>query len=249
MQSSVGWLLGVQGSDGGWGFNTRSESDAESTAWAMRALRGHRMAVPENAAGFIQRCRRSDGGFGIYPAESPLGRPWKSGHPDVTALVVGTLGVPDGPAENFLRSCWLQTNRPLPSARVQSRFYPCAMLLEWEVVPASWPVLEKLCELMSYNRAENAFDQALLLRCLTRLHIQKASSVAAGLRRMQRVDGGWPPSAFLQTITRQGPEMPEPACVDDQRIVTTAAAVSALARSENARSNLAGHSNQAPVMA
>jgi len=231
LQQSADWLLGIQNNDGGWGFSVGQESDAESTAWTMLALRGQDRAVPKSAIDFIQRCRRSDGGIGLFPAERGAGRLSKPGNPDVTALVMRALDTGNGFAEDFLKTCWLQTNRPLPQARLQSRFHTFTMLLDWESMPASWPVLEKLCELMASNQAENAFDQALLLRCLTRLRIQKASSISAGLRRMQQADGGWPSSASLQ-LTVSGAEGMGPVCLDNRRILTTAAAVAALARSE-----------------
>jgi len=233
LAQSADWMSGLQNDDGGWGFSAGQESDAESTSWTILALRGQGRAVPESATHFLERCRRSDGGIGLYPAERGAGRLSKPENPDVAALMMRALGTGDASAEDFLKTCWLQTNRPLPPARLQSRFHTFAMLLEWESMPPTWPVLEKLCELMSSNRAENAFDQALLLRCLTRLRIQKASSVAAGLRRMQQADGGWPSSASLR-LTVSGSEGSGPIYSDDQRILTTAAAVSALAGSANA---------------
>lgn len=233
LQQSAEWLLSLQNKDGGWGFKTGEESDAESTAWTMLALRGLDRVVPESAGDFIQRCRRSDGSIGLFPAERGTGRLSKPGNPDLTALTMRALDTGNGFAEDFLKSCWLQTNRPLPQARLQSRFHTLNIVLEWQAIPSSWPVLEKLCELMSLNRTENAFEQALLLRCLTHLRIQKASSVSAGLRRMQQADGGWPSSASLQ-LTIPGAEGIGPVCLDDQRILTTAAAVSSLARSVGA---------------
>ncbi|MBZ5522669.1 MAG: terpene cyclase/mutase family protein [Acidobacteriia bacterium] len=238
LQESLEWLLDIQGSDGGWGFNVRAESDAESTAWVVKALHGHHRAFHESAIRLIERCRRPDGGFGAFAPESPSGRAWTLGSPDVTAVVISAFGGSDPLAADFLRSCWLQTNRPLPAFRIQSRFYTCALVLEWEEPEGSWPVLEKLCELMSWNKADNAFDQALLLRCLTRLQIQKSGSVAAGLRRLQRFDGSWPASASLTLAPGRGSDS-EPAG-DDKRIVSTAAAVSALARYESTSSSIAG---------
>jgi hypothetical protein len=234
LQQSGDWLQANQNEDGGWGFRRGLASDAESTAWAMLALRGQERALPESALHFLHRCRRADGGTGLFPASFESG-PWsKPGHPDVTALIARVLKNGDASAENFLKTCWLQTNRPLPQARLQSRFHTFSMLLEWEAMPASWPMLEKLCELMASNRAENAFDQALLLRCLTALRIQKASSVSAGLRRMQLPDGGWPCSATLH-LTDPGTEATGPVGFDDQRTLTTAAAVMSLARSTGAK--------------
>jgi hypothetical protein len=243
VRQSLKWLLSVQGSDGGWGLSLRAESDAESTAWAIRALRGYDQRVPESAVRFIERCRRSDGGIGPYAPESPSGRAWTVGSPDVTALAISVLGssggapidAPDPAAADFLRSCWLQTNRPLPAFRVQSRFYACALLLALDAPEGSWPVLEKLCELMSWNKADNAFDQAMLLRCLTGLQIQKSASVASGLRRMQRPDGGWPASALI-TVAPGRTSGTETGNTDDKRIVTTVAAIAALAQCAGASS-------------
>lgn len=236
LQYSADWLSTLQNNDGGWGFSAGQESDAESTAWTMLALRSQGRAVPESATHFIQRCRRSDGGIGPDPAERGSWKWSKPGNPDVTALTMRTLSGGDSSAEDFLKACWLQTNRPLPPARLQSKFFTMAMLLEWESLPASWPVLEKLCGLMASNRAGNAMDQALLLRCLTCLRIQHASSVSAGLRRMQQPDGGWPSSASLRLSVSGTAEL-APAYADDRRILTTTAAIAALARSERTKPN------------
>jgi hypothetical protein len=234
LRVSTDWLLSLQNQDSGWGFKAGENSDAESTAWAMLALRGQNRAIPAQAMDFIHSCRSTDGGIGLYPAESVPRKAARRGKPDVSALVMRALDTVDASAEEFLKIGWIQTNRPLPAARLQSRFYTCALLLEWESLPQSWPMLEKLCALMSLNRAENAFDQALLLRCLTRLRIQKASSVSAGLRRLQQVDGGWPSSASQVTVS--GTETPGAVCLDDQRVLTTVAAIAALARFAQAQS-------------
>jgi hypothetical protein len=100
---------------------------------------------------------------------------------------------------------------------------------------ASWPLLQKVSQLMSYCARESPFEQAAYLRCAFRLQIQRAASVAAKLRSMQLPDGSWPASTAL------GPAMPgvvvrhrrHPLIVDDKKTVTTAAAVSALAMHES----------------
>ena len=232
IEDSLQWLLGVRSPAGGWGYNSKSEDDADSTAWAVLALRRNRHPVPAGALELIQRCRRQDGGIAPYPEESPNGKNFKLSAPDVTAVAAEAVGTADTAATNFLNSCWLQTNKPLPPCRLASPLFTCAAVLDWNSGLASWALLDKVCDLMSEHNTETAFEQALLLRCLAHLRIQKAWSVSAGLRRMQRTDGSWPASAFLQPVVAQATADAISIRVDHERILTTATAVSALAKGE-----------------
>jgi len=227
IEDSLDWLMANRASDDGWGWHSKSDSDADSTSWAVLALRRHRRTVPVEALEFIRHSRRPDGGIAGYPADSAAGKTLRISSPDVTAVAVNALGEQDPAAVSFLSSCWLQTNKPLPPFRLSSRFYTCSEVMDWGTEKAPWTLLNKLCELMSFYDAENVFEQALLLRCLTQLRIQKAWSVAASLRRAQQVDGGWPASALLCPATTRGYESGL-VYLDHKRIFTTVTAVSAL---------------------
>ena len=226
IEDSLDWLTENRGSDGGWGWHSKSESDAEEAVRIGLALRRHRRSAPAEALEFIRHCRRLDGGIAGYPEDSSAGRTLRISAPDVTAVAVNALGEPDPAAVSFLSSCWLQTNKPLPPFRLLSRFYTCSGVMDWGTEKAPWSLMNKVCELMSFCDAENTFEQALLLRCLTQLRIQKAWSVAASLRQAQQADGGWPASALLCPATKghEGGLV----YLDHKRIFTTVTAISAL---------------------
>jgi hypothetical protein len=230
---ALDWLLEARSPAGVWSYNSGSEDDADSTGWAVLALRRNGREVPAAALEFIQRCRRADGGIAPYPEESVRGKTWKLSAPDVTAVGANAVGGADTAAANFLSSCWLQTNKPLPPSRLASQLFTCAAVMDWDAGLAPWALLDKVCELMSENNNERAFEQALLLRCLTQLRMQKAWSVAATLRRMQHSDGGWPASAFLRSPGSIGFSETNSLGLDHERILTTATAISALAKGED----------------
>lgn len=203
---SLDWLQEAQTSQGGWGYP--GENDAETTAWAVIALRKHGRPAPDSALDLIRRCRRSDGGFGCNPQAV------KSA-PETTALAIQALGAGEGPqardAAGFL-SYWLGSD----ASRLASTVFVCSSILEWEKGLAPVALLNQVCQLTAGLQAESALDQALLLRCLVRLRLNRAWSLAAGLRATQLADGSWPgpPAARLN--------------FDDKRIVPTVTAVSAL---------------------
>jgi len=237
VEDSLDWLMEARTAGGAWGYSSQVEDDADSTAWAILALRRYGRPVPAPAFELMERCRKTDGGYAYYPEESFLSKPWKMGTPDVTAVAVNALRMLDTRAEGFLSEKWLQSDRPrsrpAPASRLSSRFYACSAVLDWDAGLAPWSVLNKLCELMSYYNTENAFEQALLLRCLTQLRVKKAWSAAANLRRMQQFDGGWPASALLRPVSTKATEGTGPLYLDHQRIFTTVTAVSALAIGES----------------
>jgi prenyltransferase/squalene oxidase-like repeat protein len=232
IRASLDWLLRTRNSDGGWGQSSELPSDADSTSWAILALRRHGVSAPDDAFDVIFHCRRPDGGVALYPEETALGKNLKLGSPDVTAVSINALGTMDTAAQEFLSSCWLQTNKPLPSSRLVARFYTCSAILDWDVEKVPWSLLNKLCELMSFYNVENAFEQALLLRCLSQLRIQKAWSIAAALRRMQQADGSWLGSAFLRPPGVRPSGNSNGIYFDQRRIVTTVTAISALTAGE-----------------
>jgi hypothetical protein len=90
-----------QRANGGWGFNQRVPSDADSTAWALLALARGGGLQAGRAAGRDYLLRHQDvatGGFATYAAEDGiddaigLAAPgWSQPHPCVTAVVLQAL--------------------------------------------------------------------------------------------------------------------------------------------------------------
>jgi hypothetical protein len=219
IEESLDWLLTRRNLDGAWGYKSKSVSDAESTAWAITALTRHGRRAPAESLAFLRNCRHADGGFCLMGGEA--------GAPDVTVVTVNSLGMPDAAAVEFLKASWLQASVPPEPSRLVSRFYICAEILDWQAEQVPRSALNKVCELIPSCDDQNAFEQALLLRCLTHLRMQKALSVAGNLRRMQSADGSWPASALLAEPLR-GRE----SGLDRKQIFTTATAISALAAAE-----------------
>jgi hypothetical protein len=218
---------------GGWTFGGPSSSglglpdDADSTAWAVTALRQHGRPVPQEALDLIQRCRRSDGNFAMHPisANNAVSGP---GAADITAIAVRALSAVDAASSEFL-AAHLRTDVETSHGRISSAFFVSSTLMDWEPCMAPWFVVNAVRQLVAQQEAEGAWEQALLLRCRMRLRLQSAWPLAAGLRRLQRADGSWPGSTRLMTfpIVSGAPHPDEH--FDEEGILATATALSALA--------------------
>jgi hypothetical protein len=201
---SLDWLHAAQTPEGSWGLP--GEGNAETTSWAVIALRKHGRPVLNSAFDFIRRCRRPDGGYGRKPDSG-------KSDPETTTLAIQALGAGDNARDAAgLLSFWLGSD----GERTGSSLFVCSSILEWEKGLVPLRLLNQACQLAAGFQAESAFDQALLLRCLVRLRLNRAWSLVAGLRATQLVDGSWP-----------GPEAAR-FNFDDTRMIATVTAVSAL---------------------
>lgn len=210
MTESLSWLLKTRASEGGWA-GSFGANEADTTAWAVIALVRNGYAAPDAALRLIQRCRRPDGGFAARPEDVSA--------PDLTVVAVQTLGAIDSSSESFLSSC-LQNH----AVGLAVQLSVCAGILDWDKSLAPVALLNQACQLTAHFRAESALEQALLLRCLVRLRLTRAWTLADSLRAMQRADGSWPGSA--------GQAAGEVRC-DEKNIIPTVTAVSALVLGES----------------
>ena len=211
IESSLDWLIQMRSPQGCWGARP-GEDDGYSTAWAVVALRGHRRVGKQSALEFLRSCRQFDGGFAACPAESSGRRP---SVPEITAVAVSALGQLDWATEDFLAaSLRCQEGRPTSVSRQASRLLVCCEILDWREGMASASLLNQVRQLAVGCGNEDALERGLLLRCLLRLRMQRAWSLAAGLRAMQSEDGSWSEH-------------------DDQKIIATVTAVSALVLGES----------------
>ena len=211
IESSLDWLMRVRTPQGGWGSQS-GEDDSNSTAWAIVALRAHgwSRAVPGPALDFLRRCRRFDGGFAASSIDVNSAQP---GVAEITAVAVGALDQLPWATEDFLAGYLLGAGPAAPGRRT-ARFHVCAGILDWRDGLASTWLLNQVGQAAAGLGNEGALDRAMLLRCLFRLRMQRAWSLAAGLRAMQMEDGSWSEH-------------------NDQKIIATVNAVSALALGES----------------
>jgi hypothetical protein len=232
-EDALDWLVDARNLDGTWGAHGTMEGDADTTAWAVIALRRHGRKAPEPALEFIRKCQLANGGFAAYPETSRMDGLYKLASPETTVAALKALGSGNPAAEEFLMAR-LQGDASSAWGRLASRFHLCSELLEMQEGLVSWFLLNKVSQFTAQYPAGNAFEQALLLRSLLLLRMQRAWPEATRLRNLQLPDGSWPAAAVL------GPAMPgvavrqkpHPVIADDKRILTTVTAVSALAMGE-----------------
>jgi hypothetical protein len=235
IEESLDWLMQVRTPQGGWAFGRPSSSRpgspdvADSTAWAVTALRQYGRPVPQEALDLIQRCRRPDGSFVMHPisgnnASGP-------GAADITAIAARALSAIDAPSSEFLIGR-LRTDIETSHGCISSAFFVSSTLMDWEPCMAPWFVVNAVRQLVAQQEAEGAWEQALLLRCRMRLRLQSAWPLAAGLRRLQQPDGSWPGSARLttfQAVSGDDSTLHPDEHFDEEGILATATALSALA--------------------
>jgi len=224
IEESLDWLAEVRTPGGGWSF-AGGQDDADSTAWAITALRQNGRAVADESLEWLRRCRRKDGGFATDPdAANAPGNSCVSA-PDVTAITVRALASIDSATSEFLAS-HLRTDFAGTPCRISSKFFISSTLLDWEAGMAPWLVVDAVRDLACLSSSDNAWEQSLLLHCAMRLRMQTAWTLAAGLRRMQRPDGSWPGSAALLPVlsARQSG-----AHFDEHGVLATVTSLSALA--------------------
>jgi hypothetical protein len=234
IDQALDWLMATRSAEDLWSACSEMEPDADTTAWAVLALRRHGRKTPAAAPEFIRRCQRPNGGFAAYPENSQVDPIYKLSAADTTVIALKALGEPNAAAEEFLATR-LQTDTPGSWHRLASRFQLWSEMLDMEEGLVSWFLLNRVSQWTAQDAAENAFEKSLLLRCLFRLRVQRAWAEAAALRNLQLLDGSWPGSARVGpampgALVRQKAHLP---IVDDRRILTTISAVSALAMGES----------------
>jgi hypothetical protein len=228
VEESLDWLMQARTPQGGWAFGgPGSPDDADSTAWAVTALRQHGRPAPQGALQLIHRCRRPDGGYATHPEAAT--NTTRSSAADVTAIAVRALCAIDAASSEFL-AAHLRTDAEKEHGRVRSAFFVSSTLMDWEPCMAPWFVVNAVRQLVQ-QEAEGTWEQALLLRCRIRVRLQSAWPLAAGLRRLQRANGSWPGSARLASLRTSGkgsaPHLDE--YFDEDGVLATVTALSALA--------------------
>lgn len=234
VEESLDWLTQARTPQGGWAFGGSGSpgsgwsDDADSTAWAVTALRQHGRPVPQEALELIQRCRRADGGFAIHPEATETSSRLSAA--DATAIAVRALCAIDAASSEFL-AAHLRTDVEKGHDRVSSAFFVSSTLMDWEPCMAPWFVVNAVRQLVQQQEAEGTWEQALLLRCRMRLRMQSAWPLAAGLRRLQRANGSWPGSACLAGFhtSGNGSALHPDEYFDGDGVLATVTALSALA--------------------
>ena len=174
----------------GWSCTESGKPDAFTTAWAILALRCHRRAVPRAAIEFLLRCREPNGGFTAYPYQALPEEHSEGASAEITVTALRALSMCDRAGGDFV-TAHLRNDLSSTPLGNSSRFYICAEILDWGSGLAPWPLLNQVSQSAIQFDLGRPYEQALLLRILSRLRNQRAWLAASALQKMQRPDGSW----------------------------------------------------------
>ena len=224
---ALDWLESARG-QAGWSYNGVTPDDADSTAWALLALRGWDRSPPAAAVGFLQGCLR-EGQAMTYPADATPRTFWSAPAPDVTAVALralsacgialpAELSLPD-PSPELPQAFWWVTPLYVLAARTEGAA---------RVAPA--PALDAR---LAGFRTQGAFERALLLRLLSPCGAP-ARTCARALVAEQARSGLWAPSARLRLVMSPAAEpwreiASGAVFLDERGLFTTATVIAALA--------------------
>jgi hypothetical protein len=229
---ALDWLSARRSAGGGWGYHRDVPDDADSTSWAILALRAWRRPVPRDALKLVDSCRRADGGVATYPAETSPAPGWSRAVPDVTAVALRAISPRSRITAPACFAHWQSADGLIPAYWWASPLYTRAMLLDCS--PSLQPPTAKFRQSLVAFQPAGSFERALLLRCRLKLSLP-GDALARELMEAQNADGGWTPSALLR-LTR--PEIVQPwtavdsgpLFLDGCGIFTTATVIASLGR-------------------
>lgn len=228
------WLQSHQAESGGWGFNGGVEQDADSTAWAVLALRSRGDKPSRETLSFLQGHACSDGGFRTFLKSNA----WGDHHVDVSPTVARALwdDLTQGQRTRVARSLYEKCfNGQWQSYWWRSCHYATAIVAEANDtlrlgLKPNLDVRENTVHALNSN-----LDVACALITAVMIHADARviALLAGNLFAVQTQEGGWHGSDDLRVTD---PECHEPwrdpigrLYEDDSGILTTAFCMRALA--------------------
>ena len=209
------WLKNrASGRSAGFRYNGRTTPDADSTAWACRLAVGLGISGGplDGALGFLESCRRRDGGIATYPSREavraairiPADLPvdgWASSHVCVTAAAAGIPKFGDDErVRRFLRREQMRSGEWRGYWWCDAE-YATAMAIECLAHSATAPDRRAAGLGIEYLRTsgggDSAFRLALRIIGLSRGG-EPPADLLGQLTALQQTDGSWPPSARLR---------------------------------------------------
>ena len=226
---------------GGWSYNQRCASDADTTAqvilFFLRA--GKPVAMRDFAA--LAKFQVADGHFATYRSCGGR-RGWECGHAEVTAVAMQTIGKVIGANHSILRRAesglqlHLNGGHAAESYWWLSRDYLPRELL---ILARSYPGAPELFVRSDRSLREGSvFDRALALEVcvMTDGFTEELDTAIAELVELQSTDGSWPVAPILRITDPHALDFDDPrfnqsvVAADDRGIFTSATVLRALAR-------------------
>ena len=235
LERAADWLCAHRLPGGAWGYNDRTEPDADSTSLSVLFLSAMNRALGSGPVAFLRQAQRLDGGFATFLPDGLTGT-WGQSHAEVTAITLLALSaVPGGinarqAAEGL---AWLRRHRR-PDGTWSAY---------WWTTPYLTTGLARSC-LAAFGGGEGAApvlplpDDSLQAAHLLSMMPHAATQHAALTGRLldaQKLDGSWAGKPALRIPPRDcaAPwnEPESPVYADPNRLFTTATVISALSGS------------------
>ncbi len=202
------WIASSMNADFGWGYNKKTDTDADSTAYSINFLASLGESVDNRSFTRLRGFQKGDGGFCTYLLTDE-GHSWGDSHPDVTPvallallnkleaddeiIVRGARSVlKNRGADGFWQSFWFDT--PLYSTAVNLKFLD---------------KIGKRIEATKFNLSHietmSGFELSLAGECLIMIHDPDAKSlldsVSSRLGSLQQPDGSWKEAPILRVTS------------------------------------------------
>lgn len=206
---------------GGWGYNSSTACDADTTSWAILFLSSARALEGINASDLLTKYITSSGGVHTFPTLKHFGS-WAKEHDDVAPNVgMALLSIGEVTQIKKLRKRILE--RPVwESFWWQCYSYVCAQSLEFLSLSGGIPeeiIKRERIKIECLSSAPSSIldlSQRLLINTYLELNVGHNE-----LPDLQLKDGGWSSSAELLGPGQHN-DSPGKTNVDDRRLMSTA---------------------------
>ncbi len=176
-------------------FNPGLEDNLHVIGLAAAALQQHKQPVPEPWIDFIRRCHRDGGGFTMHPRNPRQENSAADVNPELTAIAIKVLRAAKLSDLELLAQHL--RNDGVGNACSPSQLFVASTIFDWEAGIAPRSLINQVRKMAECPVRPDALEKALLLRCLVRLRILNAWTIAAELRGLQQHCGSWNGSGMV----------------------------------------------------
>ena len=228
VRRAADWLEANELPTGGWGYNSFTGPDADSTALAILFLQAMGKASPDSAIERLLSFSRADGGFATYGLDQSFGE-WTTSNVEVTATAALALRACGAHAREIASATGFVQRHRRPDGLWNSYWWPSpCYATEVSLRLLGKAAREQTRQALCAIQPANAFEAALRA-----LALSPSPMYSRELQAKQSPDGGWPCAPILR-LTHRDVHAPVtardagPCFADTRRIFTTATVLSAI---------------------
>jgi squalene-hopene/tetraprenyl-beta-curcumene cyclase len=245
IQRAIPWCRAAMNPDYGWGYNSITGSDADSTANMISFLTSSGLTIPSECYLKLQSFQKDNGGFATYNRDNREDT-WGDCHPDVTPVALNALLTGKTKTDGVLtKGRDFVVKKQDPKGSWQSYWWKTPLYSTWAnlvlLEKTGWDYRKDNCRVFLLEQIipSDPFELALYAGCLCLVSGDHDSSAVIesafpALMEMQLSDGSWtayPKLRLTDNHLREPWAHLDPGHLyrDSQRIFTTATALRVMA--------------------